>query len=82
MKKQIETTGSLRESLAQTIRDVYTGNIDNDRASRITKLAGQINESFYAEIKVARVRAEAGHAMGELGSMKIGDPDAAKGPPQ
>lgn len=37
----------------------------------ITKIAGQINESFYAEIKVARVRKEMGIEMGKLGAMPI-----------
>jgi hypothetical protein len=51
---------------------VQNGNIDLDKASRITKLAGQINESFYAEIKVAKIRAEAGAVMSDLGAMPVG----------
>jgi hypothetical protein len=51
---------------------VKNGDLDLDKASRITKLAGQINENFYAEIKVAKVRAEAGENMPALGDMNIG----------
>jgi len=49
---------------------VKNGDIDLDKARNITKLAGQINESFYAEVKVAKARAEAGEF--GLGAMKIG----------
>ena len=54
---------------------VKNGDLDLDKASRITKLAGQINESFYAEIKVAKVRQEAGENMPSLGEMSIGGAD-------
>lgn len=51
---------------------VKNGDLDLDKASRITKLAGQVNESFYAEVKVAQVRAAAGEEMQKLGDMSIG----------
>lgn len=54
----IATTGQLRSFLAQTIEDVKSGSIDLDKAARITKLAAQINESFYAEVKIAQVAAD------------------------
>jgi hypothetical protein len=54
---------------------VKDGDISIDKASRITKLAGQINESLYAEVKVAKVRLEAGIVMGELGAMRVGVSD-------
>ena len=72
MSGKIKTTGELRDFLASMMLGVKNGDLDLDKASRITKLAGQINESFYAEIKVAKVRAEAGEAMGALGDMAIG----------
>lgn len=74
MAVKIKTTGQLREFLAKMIVDVESGSIDLDKASRITKLAGQINESFYAEVKVAKTRAEAGHIMSDIGSMSVCDP--------
>ena len=72
MSVKIKTTGELRDFLANMMLGVKNGDLDLDKASRITQLAGQINESFYAEIKVAKVRAEAGAAMVDLGAMPVG----------
>ena len=72
-KMSINTTGELRKFLATMLLGVKNGDLDLDKASRITKMAGQINESFYAEIKVAKIRLEAGEAMTKLGDMPIGD---------
>ena len=72
MSGKIKTTGEPRDFLANMMLGVKNGDIDLDKASRITKLAGQINESFYAEIKVAKTRAEAGAAMVDLGAMAVG----------
>lgn len=74
---RIKTTGELRDFLAMMMLGVKNGDLDLDKARNITKLAGQINESFYAEVKVAKVRAEAGQIMPALGAMKVGDADAA-----
>lgn len=68
---EIKTTGQLRKFLAETMCQVKSGEIDIDRAGRITKLAGQINESFYAEMKVVKLRADAGEVMVGLGALKI-----------
>lgn len=62
----------MREFLATMMVGVKNGDLKLDEAARITKLAGQINESFYAEVKVARVRQEAGENMPGLGDMSIG----------
>lgn len=70
--KSIQTTGQLRDFLASMMVGVKDGDITIDKAARITKLAGQINESMYAEVKVAQVRLEAGIAMEALGAMKVG----------
>lgn len=72
MRGKIRTTGELRDFLAEMLLDVKNGDVDLDKASQITKLAGQINESFYAEIKVAKIRTEAGAAMADLGAMAVG----------
>jgi hypothetical protein len=69
---KIKTTGQLRDFLADMMIGVKNGDLNIDKASRITKMAGQINESLYAEIKVAKVRLEAGEEMAKLGEMKIG----------
>jgi len=69
---KIKTTGELRDFLANMMIGVKNGDLDLDKASRITKLAGQINESFYAEIKVAVLRTEAGEEFTKLGAMAVG----------
>lgn len=68
-----KTTGELRTFLATMMLGVKNGDLSVDAASRITKLAGQINESMYAEVKVAKVRAEAGIVSPAFGNMQLGD---------
>ena len=67
----IETTGQLRKLLADVIEQVRAGDIGLDEASRITKLAAQVNESFYSEMKVAQVMQACGEAASELGKLRI-----------
>lgn len=73
MSKKLETTGQLREFLAEMMQAVHDGKIEITQAAQITKLAGQINESFYAEVKIAKVRAEANKEMSDLGALRIGE---------
>ena len=54
-KNLIKTTGDLREFLAMTIEDVASGDIDLDKATHITKLAAQVNESFVGLILALRL---------------------------
>lgn len=68
---KINTTGELREFLATMLLGVKNGDLDGDKASKITKIAAQINESFYAEIKIAKVQLEAGKVANELGKLPI-----------
>lgn len=72
MAGKIKTTGELRDFLADMLVGIKNGDLDPEKARNITKMAGQINESFYAEIKVAKTRAEAGERLTDLGSMAIG----------
>ena len=46
--------------------------MDTDRARNITKLAAQINESIYSEIKTARVLSELGREPAKLGNLTLG----------
>lgn len=71
--RTIRTTGELRDFLATMMVGVKNGDLDVDKARTITKLADQINESFYAEVKVAKVLAEAGETSLALGAMKVGN---------
>lgn len=67
----IATTGDLRQFLATMLLGIKNGDLSVDKASQITKMAGQINESFYSEVKVARTRKEAGQAVDALGQLKL-----------
>ena len=68
---KITTVGELRDYLSQTIIAVGNGTIDVDKAKNITKLAAQINESFYSEIKVAKVMTELGNVADKMGRLQI-----------
>ena len=56
----ISTTDDLRAFLANAMEQVESGAMDTDKARTLVKLAGQINESFYSEVKIARVLHEIG----------------------
>ena len=72
-KHGIKTTGELREFLANMLIGIRDGQIEVDKAARMIKTAAQINESFYSEIKVAKVRLEAGQALTDLGRLPINE---------
>ena len=71
MSTKIVTSGDLREFLATMLLGVKNGDLDVEKARNITKMAAQINESFYSEIKIAKVEMEAGKEMRKLGSLMI-----------
>lgn len=71
MGKQIKTTGDLREFLVLMMLGVKNGDVEPDRARNITKMAAQVNESFYSEIKIAKVQVEAGKTASTLGKLPI-----------
>lgn len=68
---KIKNTGELREFLSNMLMGIKEGVIDGEKARNMTKMAAQINESFYAKIKIAKVRMEAGQALAELGSLPL-----------
>jgi len=76
-KKAIKTTGDLREFLVTMMIGVKDGLVDGEDARHITKLASQINESFYSEIKIAKTRHEiAGEQFSALGNTQIGNTES------
>ena len=70
---KIKTTGDLRKYLLSTITLVGNGIIDTDKARNITKLAAQINESLYAEVKVAKTKLELWQEADKIGELKLAD---------
>lgn len=68
----MKTTGELRTRLAEILDGVAVGKIEPTKAQYIAKLAAQINESFYSELKMARFRYEMRQSSIELGDVPIG----------
>lgn len=71
----INTAGDLRQFLCNSIDSVAIGTLDIAKAREISKLAGQVNESIYAEVKVARMQIDLGKEAGKsfvLGELKMG----------
>ena len=68
---KINTAGDLREFLCSSINSVANGTMDISKAREVTKLAGQVNESFYAEVKVARLQLDLEKEASELGMLPV-----------
>jgi hypothetical protein len=67
----INTTGDLRKFLCNSISSVANGTMDIAKAREVTKLAGQVNESFYSEVKVARLQIDLKEEHDKLGSLPV-----------
>lgn len=68
---EIKTTGDLRQVLCQTITGVVNGDVDIAKAREVGKLAAQVNESFYSEMKVAYIQMELGRESADLGLLEM-----------
>ena len=71
---KVTSTGELRAFLCQSINSVANGTLDIAKASQITKLAAQVNESLYSEVKVARLQLELGKEAAEIGKLSVVSP--------
>ena len=69
---KITNTGELRAFLCSAINAVGNGTMDAEKARNITKLAGQVNESLYAEVKVAKTKIELGVEADKMGGLELG----------
>lgn len=69
---KIETSGDLRAFLCNAINGVANGTFDLNKAKEVGKLASQINESLYAEVRVAKTQKELGNEAAKLGSLPLG----------
>lgn len=74
MSKKIETTGQLREMLANAAKGVLNGDLDIERATALHKIAKNISDSLYSETKIAMFTHEIGKQASEMGTLRIGDP--------
>lgn len=71
MATAIKTTGELREFLVNAMLGLKNGQMEIGVAQGVMKLASQVNESFYSEIKIARFKIDAGLKSADLGELKI-----------
>lgn len=71
MDSQIKTTGQLRQFLCDSIVAVKNGDMKPDVAARVVKLASQVTENYYAEVKVRRTLREAGETFTKMGELPI-----------
>jgi hypothetical protein len=70
---KIESTGQLREFLCSSINSVANGTLDLNKAKEIVKLSAKVNESFFAEVKVARLQHDLGKEAAELGCLLVAE---------
>lgn len=75
---KITNTGQLRDFLCSAINAVGNGTMDAEKARNITKLAGQVNESLYAEVKVAKTKIELGVEADKIGALELGVGEVTK----
>ena len=71
-KREIRTTGQLREVLADTIKQVLDGSLDIEKASAMHKLAKNISDSLYSETKIRMFAHEIGDVTERMGDMPLG----------
>lgn len=71
VESKIKTSGQLREFLATMMLAVKNGTIEEGRPGKIIKLAQQVNESFYSEVKIQKVSLEADKALHDLGKLPL-----------
>lgn len=67
----MKKSGELREFLLQSINDVANGDMEEAQARNIIKMAGQVNESLYAEVKVTKTKLELGEATDAFGNLGL-----------
>lgn len=71
----INNTGQLRQYLSKLLTALQTGSIKVDEARAAVKVAEKINESFYAELKVAQTAIQLGRKAAEFGALELGEHD-------
>lgn len=68
---RITTTGQLRQFLADSILAVKDGSMKVHEALAIKKMAEEVNESLYAEVKVARLQKDLGEKASDFGNLTL-----------
>ena len=71
-RMKMKTTGDLREFLMEVMTGLRNGSMEEDRARVITKVAQQVTESLYSELKNKKLAMEAGEQVFALGTLHVG----------
>jgi hypothetical protein len=71
VERTIKTTGDLRNALADTLIKVESGTIKPEDARMIHKLAHAINDSFFAESKIAAMQLQLQQEVKKFGMMEV-----------
>ena len=61
----------MRAFLVDAMTKVSDGTLPSDEARNIAKLAAQINENAYAEIKAAKLQIELGREVSKWGDLPV-----------
>lgn len=70
---QIETAGQLRQFLCNMILGIKNGDLELNKATQITKMAEQITNSLYSEMKMQQLQLSAGRQYYAIGQMPVGN---------
>ena len=70
-KQSIQTSGELREFLCNMIVGIKNGDLELNKATQITKMAEQITNSLYSEMKMQSLQIQAGEKYAKIGAMSI-----------
>lgn len=71
MTNKLKTAGDLRRFMADTMLEIKNGTVEEGVARNLIKMSAQLNESFYSEAKIAKLKLEAGEAMDKFGQLPI-----------
>jgi hypothetical protein len=83
--KKLINTGKLRNFLSDAMVKMEAGEMTAEDVGALAKLAGQINESLYAEIRFQRLQLELKREVGKFGELIIGDDEGnekVRNPPE
>lgn len=69
IEEVIRTSGDLRRTLAQSISDIRSGNLDVSKAMAVAALAKEITSGLQVEVNVAKARIAVLGAGGDLGKI-------------
>lgn len=67
----MQKSGELRKFLLDSINKVENGEMEEAQARNIIKMAGQVNESLYAEVKVSKTKLELGETIEQFGKLDL-----------